>query len=173
MPARTEKQTGPAAETSQLRTDTAGQWGQRRRRARDSGSQMPPALLRGTRPGTLSTPSRSAGAVLRAVTAQAPVGPRKAVPAAQRLLGLPAGALCTANLCPNLKPLTVLLHNEDLKRSFIQFTVWSHKPEEKHSFKKYTFSEYFSHLFISFLIGDFSYCALSNQIWGYSRGFSH
>ena len=33
--------------------------------------------------------------------------------------------------------------------------------------------EYFSHLLISFFIGDFSYCVLLNQICGYSYGFSH
>ena len=106
-----------------------------------------------------------------------PVGGRKRTSLYLKMSCNPAKenvcSLCTAKLCPNHKPLTVLLHNEDLKRSFTQFTVWAHKAEEKHSFKKYTVSEYFSHLLISFFIGDFSYCTLSNQIWGYSRGFSH
>ena len=104
-----------------------------------------------------------------------PVGGRKRTSLYLKMSCNPAKenvcSLCTVNLCPNHKPLTALLHNEDLKRSFTQFTVWSHKPEEKHSFKKYTFSERIFFTFVNFFFYRrfFILCTLKSnmrlQLW--------
>lgn len=55
-----------------------------------------------------------------------------------------------------------------------QYTVWSYKPENKHLLEnRFSQRKYFSHLLISFFIGDLAYCMPSNQIWGCSYDFSH
>lgn len=74
---------GPTQQGGRDREGT--RWGQPKPGAPGPAAGHPP-------PGTLSPPGGSSGPVLWEATAQAPVGPWTALPGAQRLLGLPAGA---------------------------------------------------------------------------------